>query len=127
MLDDDFLKALHHVLFEVSNSSLIPYATHFITSFHFQIHVEEGAMICPNCGHAYPISNGIPNMVCDKTLSTVFCSHSLHRYSSSRNTRLAKCLIANNGRLRTLPPRSRKSHPMDQADRAIFTFASRQL
>ncbi|KAJ7106476.1 hypothetical protein C8R43DRAFT_906123 [Mycena crocata] len=43
MLDDDFLKALHHVLLE--------------------IHVEEGIMICPNCKHNYPISNGIPNML----------------------------------------------------------------
>ena len=29
-----------------------------------QIHVEEGQMTCPNCSHMYPISNGIPNMVC---------------------------------------------------------------
>ncbi|PCH34624.1 Trm112p-domain-containing protein [Wolfiporia cocos MD-104 SS10] len=43
MLDDDFLQKLHHVLLE--------------------IHVEEGAMICPNCHHVYPISNGIPNML----------------------------------------------------------------
>ncbi|KAJ6570188.1 Trm112p-domain-containing protein [Mycena vulgaris] len=43
MLDDDFLKALHHVLLE--------------------IHVEEGIMVCPNCKHNYPISNGIPNML----------------------------------------------------------------
>ncbi|TFK51244.1 Trm112p-domain-containing protein [Heliocybe sulcata] len=43
MLDDDFLKTLHHVLLE--------------------IHVEEGAMVCPNCKHVYPISNGIPNML----------------------------------------------------------------
>ncbi|KAJ2932867.1 hypothetical protein H1R20_g4232, partial [Candolleomyces eurysporus] len=43
MVDDDFLKALHHVLLEV--------------------HVEEGAMVCPNCKHEYPISNGIPNML----------------------------------------------------------------
>ncbi|KAJ3490090.1 hypothetical protein NLI96_g1656 [Meripilus lineatus] len=43
MLDDDFLKSLHHVLLE--------------------IHVEEGAMICPNCQHVYAISNGIPNML----------------------------------------------------------------
>ena len=28
-----------------------------------QIHVEEGSMLCPNCNHVYPISNGIPNMV----------------------------------------------------------------
>ncbi|KAI0925348.1 hypothetical protein AcV7_005619 [Taiwanofungus camphoratus] len=43
MLDDEFLQKLHHVL--------------------FQIHVEEGAMICPNCQHSYLISNGIPNML----------------------------------------------------------------
>ncbi|KAM5541603.1 hypothetical protein V8D89_004793 [Ganoderma adspersum] len=43
MLDDDFLQKLHHVLLE--------------------IHVEEGAMVCPNCKHVYPISNGIPNML----------------------------------------------------------------
>ncbi|KAI0317815.1 hypothetical protein OF83DRAFT_1171671 [Amylostereum chailletii] len=43
MLDDEFLKRLHHVLLE--------------------IHIEEGTMTCPNCGHVYPISNGIPNML----------------------------------------------------------------
>ncbi|CAG7850711.1 SubName: Full=Related to TRM112-subunit of an adoMet-dependent tRNA methyltransferase (MTase) complex {ECO:0000313/EMBL:CCA74735.1} [Serendipita indica DSM 11827] len=42
-MDTEFLKALHHVLLE--------------------IHVEEGAMVCANCGHVYPISNGIPNML----------------------------------------------------------------
>ncbi|KAI0641722.1 Trm112p-domain-containing protein [Trametes meyenii] len=41
--DQEFLKKLHHVLLE--------------------IHVEEGAMVCPNCKHVYPISNGIPNML----------------------------------------------------------------
>ncbi|KAF9005131.1 hypothetical protein BDQ17DRAFT_1240737 [Cyathus striatus] len=43
MIDDEFLKNLHHVLLE--------------------IHVEEGVMICPNCKHNFPISNGIPNML----------------------------------------------------------------
>ncbi|KXN90731.1 Multifunctional methyltransferase subunit trm112 [Leucoagaricus sp. SymC.cos] len=43
MIDDEFLKNLHHVLFEV--------------------HIVEGAMVCPNCKHVYPISDGIPNMV----------------------------------------------------------------
>ncbi|KAF4622634.1 hypothetical protein D9613_009276 [Agrocybe pediades] len=43
MLDEEFLKNLHHVLLE--------------------IHVEEGSMTCPNCKHVYPISNGIPNML----------------------------------------------------------------
>ncbi|KII90427.1 hypothetical protein PLICRDRAFT_90261, partial [Plicaturopsis crispa FD-325 SS-3] len=42
-VDEDFLKKVHHVLLE--------------------IHIEEGAMICPKCAHSYPISNGIPNMV----------------------------------------------------------------
>ncbi|KIM30708.1 hypothetical protein M408DRAFT_65943 [Serendipita vermifera MAFF 305830] len=41
--NEEFLKILHHVLLE--------------------IHVEEGAMLCPNCSHVYPISNGIPNML----------------------------------------------------------------
>ncbi|OCF58014.1 multifunctional methyltransferase subunit TRM112 [Kwoniella mangroviensis CBS 10435] len=40
---DDQLKALHHVLME--------------------LHVEEGNMTCRGCGHVYPISNGIPNML----------------------------------------------------------------
>jgi len=43
MVDDDFLKLLHHVLLE--------------------IHVEEGEMICPNCKHVYKIRDGIPNML----------------------------------------------------------------
>ncbi|KAI5118480.1 hypothetical protein M0805_003512 [Coniferiporia weirii] len=43
MLDEDFLKTLHHVLLE--------------------IHVEEGAMVCQNCGHVYPVKSGIPNML----------------------------------------------------------------
>ncbi|KAG6826541.1 hypothetical protein H0H92_015423 [Tricholoma furcatifolium] len=43
MLDDDFLKNIHHVLLE--------------------IHIEEGIMTCPNCKHDYPVLNGIPNML----------------------------------------------------------------
>ncbi|KAH6902593.1 trm112 [Coprinopsis sp. MPI-PUGE-AT-0042] len=43
MVDDEFLKNLHHVLLE--------------------IHVEEGSMVCSNCKHEYPISSGIPNML----------------------------------------------------------------
>ncbi|KAL5523375.1 hypothetical protein ACEPAF_1642 [Sanghuangporus sanghuang] len=43
MLGDEFLTKLHHVLLE--------------------IHVEEGAMVCPNCGHVYKIMSGIPNML----------------------------------------------------------------
>ncbi|KAH7886804.1 hypothetical protein F5I97DRAFT_1936423 [Phlebopus sp. FC_14] len=43
MMDDELIRKLHHVLLE--------------------IHIVEGAMICPNCKHSYPISNGIPNML----------------------------------------------------------------
>ncbi|EGN97341.1 hypothetical protein SERLA73DRAFT_139508 [Serpula lacrymans var. lacrymans S7.3] len=43
MTDDDVLQKLHHVLLE--------------------IHITEGAMVCSNCKHIYPISNGIPNML----------------------------------------------------------------
>ncbi|PAV14598.1 Trm112p-domain-containing protein [Pyrrhoderma noxium] len=43
MFDEELLKSLHHVLLE--------------------IHVEEGAMVCQNCGHVYPIKSGIPNML----------------------------------------------------------------
>ena len=41
--DDDFLKRVHHVLLE--------------------IHVVEGALVCPDTGRRYPITNGIPNML----------------------------------------------------------------
>ncbi|KAG7529010.1 hypothetical protein FFLO_05833 [Filobasidium floriforme] len=40
---EEFLQKLHHVLME--------------------IHVEEGQMKCRGCGHIYPISTGIPNML----------------------------------------------------------------
>jgi multifunctional methyltransferase subunit TRM112 len=28
-----------------------------------QIHIMEGALVCPNCARRYPIKNGIPNML----------------------------------------------------------------
>lgn len=44
MLDShDFLKKFHHALLE--------------------LHVEEGALICPETGRNFPISKGIPNML----------------------------------------------------------------
>jgi len=27
------------------------------------VHVTEGALICPNCARRYPIKNSIPNML----------------------------------------------------------------
>ncbi|KAF8597494.1 Trm112p-domain-containing protein [Ceratobasidium sp. AG-I] len=41
--DDEFLQKLHHVLLEID--------------------VSEGAMVCPNCQHAYMIMQSIPNML----------------------------------------------------------------
>ena len=65
MMDDEFLQKLHHVLLEVSRSP--PCFLPIVEQSFFQVHVEEGAMICPNCSHVYPISNGIPNMVSSPT------------------------------------------------------------
>lgn len=70
---EEFLQKLHHVLMEVSecrtghtnllqpcNTSSAPLTTYL---FNQKIHVEEGQMKCRGCGHIYPISTGIPNMV----------------------------------------------------------------
>lgn len=44
MLDsEEFLKKFHHALLE--------------------LHLEEGALICPETGRRFPISKGIPNML----------------------------------------------------------------
>eukprot|EP00238_Polyblepharides_amylifera_P000094 CAMPEP_0196570856 /NCGR_PEP_ID=MMETSP1081-20130531/1035_1 /TAXON_ID=36882 /ORGANISM="Pyramimonas amylifera, Strain CCMP720" /LENGTH=115 /DNA_ID=CAMNT_0041887537 /DNA_START=194 /DNA_END=541 /DNA_ORIENTATION=+ len=41
--DEEFLKAFHHSLLE--------------------LHVEEGALICPETGRKFPVNKGIPNML----------------------------------------------------------------
>ena len=41
--DEDIMKRIHHVLFEV--------------------HVQDGYLICPQTGRKFPIKNGIPNML----------------------------------------------------------------
>ncbi|XP_024386428.1 multifunctional methyltransferase subunit TRM112 homolog A [Physcomitrium patens] len=44
MLDDDeFLRKFHHALLEV--------------------HLEEGALICPETGRRFPVTKGVPNML----------------------------------------------------------------
>uniref|UniRef100_A0A0V0H0F1 Putative multifunctional methyltransferase subunit-like n=1 Tax=Solanum chacoense TaxID=4108 RepID=A0A0V0H0F1_SOLCH len=44
MLDsDDFLRKFHHALLE--------------------LHLEEGALVCPETGRKFPVSKGIPNML----------------------------------------------------------------
>eukprot|EP00640_Fibrocapsa_japonica_P006131 CAMPEP_0113945636 /NCGR_PEP_ID=MMETSP1339-20121228/48841_1 /TAXON_ID=94617 /ORGANISM="Fibrocapsa japonica" /LENGTH=118 /DNA_ID=CAMNT_0000951311 /DNA_START=26 /DNA_END=382 /DNA_ORIENTATION=- /assembly_acc=CAM_ASM_000762 len=40
---EEFLRTLHHILFEV--------------------HVIEGDLVCPETGRKFPIVNGIPNML----------------------------------------------------------------
>ncbi|KAF3445593.1 hypothetical protein FNV43_RR10769 [Rhamnella rubrinervis] len=44
MLDsDDFLRKFHHALLE--------------------LHLEEGALVCPETGRRFPVNKGIPNML----------------------------------------------------------------
>lgn len=44
MLDcDEFLQKLHHALLE--------------------LHLEEGALVCPQTGRKFPVNKGIPNML----------------------------------------------------------------
>ena len=43
MADEDFLKAVHHVLLEVK--------------------VVEGALVSPESGRSFPVTKGIPNML----------------------------------------------------------------
>jgi multifunctional methyltransferase subunit TRM112 len=40
---DEFLQQLHHVLFEV--------------------HVQDGTLVCPTTGRSFPVKDGIPNML----------------------------------------------------------------
>lgn len=41
--DEEFLRALHNTLFDV--------------------HVMEGALVCPETGRRFPINGGVPNMM----------------------------------------------------------------
>ena len=41
--DEELMKKIHHVLFE--------------------IHVQDGNLICPETGRKFPVKNGIPNML----------------------------------------------------------------
>ena len=53
-------------------------------------------MTCPNCAHVYPISNGIPNMVCIFAFAFSFAAGShircIPRFSYWRSTRLGSVL-----------------------------------
>eukprot|EP00887_Chlorella_sp_A99_P000147 scaffold16.g147.t1 len=41
--DEEFLRAFHHALLEV--------------------HLEEGALVCPETGRRFPVSQGVPNLL----------------------------------------------------------------
>lgn len=94
MLDDDLLRHLHHVLLEVSPTRLQNHLPNLTMSS--QIHIDNGSMTCPNCGHVYPISNGIPNMV--RILSALLRSSlvliflCISRFSYWRSTRSGSVL-----------------------------------
>ncbi len=47
LADKDFLTRVHNIL--------------------FQFHVVEGKLLCENCKRAFPIKNGIPNLLLDET------------------------------------------------------------
>ncbi|KAJ3387245.1 hypothetical protein HDU84_000967 [Entophlyctis sp. JEL0112] len=66
MIDEDFLKRIHRVVLEVT--------LHFQFVFipimpipRTQTQVTAGKMVCRGCGHVYPISDGIPNMLLQET------------------------------------------------------------
>jgi multifunctional methyltransferase subunit TRM112 len=72
---EEQLRALHHVLMEVGDTSIVL----------IQIHVEEGSMNCRGCGHVYPISNGIPNMVSSNSRRCSSTSYSPSMRSAGRD------------------------------------------
>lgn len=43
---------------------------------HDQIQVQDGAMVCPSCDHAFVIKEGIPNMV-RRPIFVEHCGYSL--------------------------------------------------
>ena len=44
---------------DLKNSEILTYIHHIL----FEVLIEEGSLICKNCGKEYEIKNGIPNMV----------------------------------------------------------------
>jgi multifunctional methyltransferase subunit TRM112 len=72
--NEAFLKALHHVLVEVSSararasSARARNAAHLVFSpsrVHpsTQVEVMEGQLVCPESGKKFPIKGGIPSMI----------------------------------------------------------------
>ncbi|XP_021740203.1 multifunctional methyltransferase subunit TRM112-like protein At1g22270 [Chenopodium quinoa] len=49
---------------DVDQSLLV--SQEFLTKFHhalLEIHLEEGALVCPETGRKFPVNKGIPNML----------------------------------------------------------------
>ena len=50
---------------EVDESSMLT-SEEFLNKFHhalLELHLEEGALVCPETGRRFPVNNGIPNML----------------------------------------------------------------
>lgn len=62
----DAARALGYAkLFEDADSSLLD-SSDFLEKFHhalLELHLKEGALICPETGHRFPVTKGIPNML----------------------------------------------------------------
>ena len=73
--NDDFMRRFHHALLEVRTplSSSLSRKPEFAGCerkriiYFFgvsrQVHLEEGALVCPETGRRFPVSKGIPNML----------------------------------------------------------------
>nr|POF09153.1 multifunctional methyltransferase subunit trm112-like protein at1g78190 [Quercus suber] len=50
---------------EVDDSSMLT-SEEFLNKFHhvlLELHLEEGALVCPETGRRFPVNKGIPNML----------------------------------------------------------------
>jgi len=74
--DEGFLKSVHQLIMDVrATNSRTPCSRNMRISHSFllsslaflelltQIHLQEGTLVCPNCGRVYPVTKGIPNML----------------------------------------------------------------
>jgi uncharacterized protein YbaR (Trm112 family) len=82
---EEQLRALHHVLMEVNRPWDAEVQTGLQLTFS-QMHIEEGNMTCRGCGHVYPISNGIPNMVSSPLCILIGIASVLHTPSTEADT-----------------------------------------
>lgn len=64
-LTGDVLRALHKFLFDVRRARCRdgPHGRRWPTAHGPQIHLMEGQLVCRHCNRAFPVSNGVPNML----------------------------------------------------------------